>query len=187
MVPSGRRRTMDASPAFMEYRSVKKGSRHKPETFWVRNRGKKHASVGVFSEKEGLALLRIRGSLKNLGKGEKRRFLLRDKKPGMRDTAKTLVGRMKKKQIHVYTTPFLTTVSLSRDGNFFFLSGVRERNICLFSPTRPLRQRETPGEKEKIEKVVSVRPFSSGARTLSLLCVCVCVCVCVRAPCCSGF
>jgi hypothetical protein len=77
-----------------------------------------------------------------LGKGEKRQFLLRDKKPGMRDTAKTLVGRMKKKKIHVYTTPFLTTVSLSRDGNFFFLSGVRERNICLFSPTRPLRQRD---------------------------------------------
>ena len=78
---------MDASPAFMEYRSVKKDRGSNRRLFGPEQR-KKHASVGVFSEKEGLALLRIRGSLKNLGKGEKRRFLLRDKKPGMRDTAK---------------------------------------------------------------------------------------------------
>jgi hypothetical protein len=99
-----------------------------------------------------------------------------------------------KKPIHVYTTPFLTTVSLSRDGNFFFLSGVREQNICLFSPTRrgdPF-VKETPGKKEKKTTagrggVVPVRPFSFGARTLSLFSVCVCVCVRASAPCCSGF
>ncbi len=144
MVPSGRRRTMDASPAFMEYRSVKKGSRHKPETFWVRNRGKKHASVGVFSEKEGLALLRIRGSLKNLGKGEKRRFLLRDKKPGMRDTAKTLVGRMKKKDSRLHNSLFNNRFLVARREFFLPLRGSRTEHLFVFADEtrRPLRQRD---------------------------------------------
>jgi hypothetical protein len=91
-----------------------------------------------------------------------------------------------KKQIHVYTTPFLTTVSLSRDGNFFFLSGVREQNICLFSPTRrgdPF-VKETPGKKEK--KTTAGRGGSSVGPTffadsLFSLSVCVCVCVCAGA------
>jgi hypothetical protein len=85
---------------------VKKGSRHKPETFWVRNRGKKHASVGVFSEKEGLALLRIRGSLKNLGKGEKRRFLLRDKKTRNARYSKNTRRQNEKKRFTFTQLPF---------------------------------------------------------------------------------
>ncbi len=130
------------------------------------------------------------GELKNLGEGEKRQFLLREKKTRNARYSKTLVGRMKKKQIHVYTTPFLTTVSLSRDGNFFFLSGVREQNICLFSPTRrgdPF-VKETPGKQEKKTTAGRRSDLFHSVRGLSLsfLCVCVCVCVCVCACVCAG-
>ena len=60
---------MDASPAFMEYRSVKKDRGSNRRLFGP----EKHAAV-----EGGLALLRIpccTGKLKNLGEGKKRQFL----------------------------------------------------------------------------------------------------------------
>jgi hypothetical protein len=47
------RRMMDASPAFMEYRSVKKDRGLNRRLFGPEQR-KKHAAVDVLSEKEGL-------------------------------------------------------------------------------------------------------------------------------------
>ena len=153
--------------------------------FLVRNRGKNTRRSVSFLRRRARPLADT-GKLKNLGKGEKRQFLLREKKTRNARYSKNTRRQNEKKPIHVYTTPFLTTVSLSRDGNFFFLSGVREQNICLFSPTRrgdPF-VKETPGKKE--EKTTAGRGGSSVGPTffadsLFSLSVCVCVCVCVCA------
>jgi hypothetical protein len=55
--------------------------------FLVRNREKNTRRSVSFLRRRARPLADT-GKLKNLGKGEKRQFLLRDKKPGMRDTAK---------------------------------------------------------------------------------------------------
>jgi hypothetical protein len=65
-----------------------------------------------------------------------RQFFLRlRKKTRNARYSKTLIGK-KKKQIQVYTTPFLNNRFLVARREFFFISGVREQNLCLFLPTR---------------------------------------------------
>ncbi len=132
------------------------------------------------------------GGLKKLEEGGgylkvwQRQFLLRKKTRNAR-YSKTLVGRMKKTDSRLHNSFFNNRFLVARR-EFFFFSGVREQNICLFLPTRrgdPF-VKETPGKRTGEKKTTagggSVGPtfFIRSADSLSL-CVCVCVCVGIGA------
>jgi hypothetical protein len=93
---------MGASPAFMEYRSAKKDRGSHRRLFGPEQR-KKHAAVDVLSEKEGSPSC---GYPVVRGEGEKRQFLLREKKTRNARYSKTLVGRMKKNRLTFTQLPF---------------------------------------------------------------------------------
>jgi len=115
---------------------------------------------------------------------------------GMRDTAKHSSAK-RKTDSRLHTTLFLTTVSLSRDGNFSFFPGFGFANrisvcFCRRDETPSSKRRSIKGpERKKPQRaedgLVLVRPFLFAARTTAGTPKRSSLCVCASAPCCSGF
>jgi hypothetical protein len=107
---------------------------------------KKHAAVGVLSEKEGSPSCGYpccTEKLKNLGKGEKRQFLLREKKnPECAIQQNTRRQNEKKTDSRLHNSLFNNRFLVARREFFLPLRGSRTEHLFVFADETPSSKRD---------------------------------------------